>query len=143
MTLIKEMEYKPQPTEPEILARDFYEGYEYVVISRGTFPCAYIVLQEGQPYFDVASYEDVSVKCHGGCTFAEKGHSFDSLKLNDCTVIGWDYRHFSDFSGIYLQEKFPVPWQDMKWWTTEEIIEECKQVIDQLYILERPELYFK
>ena len=142
--MIKEMEYKSQWTKTEVLARDFYKGYEYIVVSYGVHPCAYIALQEGQPYYNVNSYDDVDITCHGGCTFVDKGSNFKPLGFDDSyKVIGWDYGHYNDFSGTYLQDNFPVPWKDMKKWTTKEIIEECKQVIEQLYVLEHHELSYK
>ena len=45
--------------------------------------------------------------------------------------IGWDYAHFGDYidcGDAALNNMFP---NDKKW-TTEEIVEECKNVIDQI-----------
>ena len=142
--MIKEVEYKPTYEKAELLAKDYYKGYVYFVVSYGIHPCGYIALQKGQPYYNAKNYKDVSdLKCHGGCTFVEKGYHQDTINVEDkYTVIGWDYGHYNDFSGIYLQDNFPIPWRDMKIWTTKEIIEECKQVIEQLYVLEHPELSY-
>lgn len=50
--------------------------------------------------------------------------------------IGWDYAHYSDFAGYELE--MPVYMRtNGKRWTTAEIVEECKQVIDQITI-DRP-----
>ena len=141
---IKEMVYKPRFTEPVILARDFYKGYEYIIISLGSHPCAYIALQVGQPYYNATNYDDVDIFCHGGCTFVERGDNFKPVKLSySYNVIGWDYAHYNDFLGSYLGEEGSCPLYFNKRWTTKEIIEECKDVIEQLYILEHPELYYK
>ena len=123
--------------EAVILERDSYKGYEYFVVSYGVHPCAYIVLREGQPFYN-ASYEDVDIYCHGGCTFAERGYG--NLFNETYKVIGWDYGHYDDFSGLY---KNTEGLKDNKKWTTEEMIQECKDVIDQLYFLEHPELIYK
>ena len=145
MILIKEMEYKPQWTKTEILARDFHKGYEYLVVSYGVHPCAYIVLQEGQPYYNAKSYDEVDITCHGGCTFVDKGSNFKPLGFdNSYKVIGWDYGHYNDFSGTYLRDnEARIVFRMTKKWTTKEIIEECKQVIEQLYVLEHSELSYK
>jgi hypothetical protein len=121
-----------------ILAEGSYKGYEYFVVSYGIHPCAYIALREGQPFYKARLCEDVDVNCHGGCTFVEWGYKH--LFNETYKVIGWDYGHCGDFSGIYLKYN---SFRDSKKWTTQEMIEECEHVIDQLYFLEHPELYYK
>ena len=135
---IKEMEYKLQFTKAEVLARDSHKGYEYAIISYGVHPCAYVAISEGQPYFRASSYEDVDLSMHGGCTFVDRG--FDGIFDYDKKVIGWDYAHCGDFSGTYLKCN---SFRDSKKWTTQEIMEECENVIEQLYVIEHPELYYK
>ena len=141
MTSIKEMVYKPNFEPVKVLARDSYKDYEYVVVSYGVHPCAYIAIQEGQPYFDTTDYEDAGIACHGGCTWVEWG--LHEIIDPSYKVIGWDYGHCYDFSGTYLQCGSSTPWKDLKKWTTEEIIAECKEVIEQLYAMEHPELSYK
>lgn len=48
--------------------------------------------------------------------------------------LGWDYGHCNDFSGIYLREIFEadVNLKNLKKWTTAEIFEDVKSVIEQL-----------
>jgi hypothetical protein len=124
--------------EVVILERDSYKGYEYFVVSYGIHPCAYIALKEGQPFYKAESYEDVDVNCHGGCTFAEWGYG--NLFNKTYKIIGWDYGHFNDFSGLYENAECL---KDNKKWTTKEMVEECEHVIDQLYFLEHPELIYR
>ena len=145
MTLaIKEMEYKPRFEAPVLLAKDFYKGYEYFVVSLGSHPCAYVALQEGQPYYNAINYDDVDIYCHGGCTFVEKGYHNNTFGIDKrYTVIGWDYAHYNDFLGSYLDNSYLLSCNEVKKWTTEEMIEECKQVIGQLYVLEHSELFYK
>lgn len=141
--MIKEMEYKPKYTETDILVRDFYKGYEYIVVSYGCHPCAYIALLKEQPYFNAISYEDVDVFCHGGCTYVDKGSKFKPLKYDgNYNIIGWDYAHCNDFLGSYLS-LVPEFRDNSKKWTTREIIKECKEVIERLYFMEHPELNYK
>lgn len=118
-----------------ILAEGYYKGYEYFVVSYGIHPCAYIALREGQPFYKAGLCEDVDVNCHGGCTFVEWGYK--NLFNSNYKVIGWDYGHYNDFSGIDMKGTF------QKKWTTKEIVEECENVINQLYFLEHPELIYK
>ena len=45
--------------------------------------------------------------------------------------IGWDYAHIYDFAGYELEMPIDIRTNGKKW-TTYEIINECKQVIDQI-----------
>lgn len=143
MTLaIKEMVYmneRPR-TGKEILAKDSYKGYEYMVVSYGVHPCAYIALTEDQPYYKADDYEDVDVPCHGGCTFVEWG--YEGVYDKTYKVIGWDYGHYNDFSGLCLNTGHHLSVSEGKKWTTEEMVQECHDVIDKLYVMEHPELYY-
>ena len=138
MTLIKEMEYS-RDWKTEILARGFYKDYEYLCVSYGCHPCAYIAISEGQPYYKAKSYDEVEIDCHGGCTYAEWGYS--GIFNSNYKVIGWDYGHCNDYSGIY--EKDSPLYNQCKKWTTQEMIEECKEVIERLYRLEHFETFYK
>lgn len=64
-------------------------------------------------------------KANGGLTYSD-----DSFLLLDNTwIIEWDYANCNDYSTYADNCSFL---HDLKRWTTEEIIEECKSVIDQL-----------
>ena len=145
MTLIKEMKYKPKFTKADLLAKGAYKDYEYFVVSYGVHPCAYIALREGQPYHNARDYEDVHISCHGGCTFVEKGYNNGDIEIEDkYTVIGWDYGHYDDFSGTYFNDSDSLSvFNETKRWTTKELIKECEYVIEQLYVLEHPELSYR
>ena len=140
---IKEMVYKTEwytLDNAEVLSRDFYKGYDYLVVSYGTHPCAYVALREGQPFYHASLCEDVHVQCHGGCTFAQWGHG--KFFNHTYKVIGWDYGHYDDFSGSSI--KWGTEWNARsKKWTTEEMVQECRDVIERLYVIEHPELYYK
>ena len=135
---MKEMVYSPVREKVKLLIKDFYKGYLFAVLSYGTHPCAYVAISGGQPYYDVEFYENVRLPMHGGCTFAGwgLGKFFDS----SYKVLGWDYGHFGDFVGYYPAESSLFIG---KRWTTKEMVEDCKNVIEQLYILEHPGVLYK
>lgn len=116
---MKEMIYEAYRKEAEILCDKQYRGYRFLVVSYGTNPCGYVELKEGQKYYGCEDYEfDVDV--HGGLTWA------GGLRFTDGWFIGWDYAHYNDFCG-YDDDR-----RGYKRWTTQEIINEAKSVIDQL-----------
>lgn len=124
---IKPMRYEEHRTL-EVLYQDNYEGYNYFVISYGTHPCAYVELPKDHPAYGL-TYSEIEEKyiinVHGGLTY-----SSSSLLLRDNTwIIGWDYAHCDDYS---IFSEYCSFLHDLKKWTTEEIIEECKSVIKQL-----------
>ena len=69
------------------------------------------------------------IDCHGGITFCDFKDFGDGNKY----YIGWDYAHLYDFSGIYLlKELQEFDHSKDKKWTSLELKEECKEVIEQL-----------
>ena len=128
---IKEMIYENNRTL-EVLYKDTYKGYKYFIINYGTHPCAYVELSKDHPLYGIAYYdieEMYNIKVHGGLTY-----STDSFLLLDNTwIIGWDYAHCDDYSTYAEQCSFL---HYLKKWTTEEIIDECKSVIDQLCLID-------
>ena len=122
----KEMVYKSTIQAPELLAAGAYKHYLYAVTSMGSHPCAYVQIPEGHPLYkaELDALEDAIV-CHGGVTYTgDRAEGVRDLPP-DGFWIGWDYAHYGDHLGYYhglggLQ------------WTTEEIVAECKAVIDQL-----------
>lgn len=72
--------------------------------------------------------EDIDISCHGGITWCDNFVKYIDKKG---WFIGWDYAHFGDYidcgdaalNNMFLNDKK---------WTTEEIVEECKNVIDQI-----------
>lgn len=130
-TIIKsEMEYNdadpffmkgvPKPT---LLARGKYKGYPFSVINvHGTHPCAYVYLPKERD-----EYPDV----HGGITYTGRYPERPLLTVNtrhrkDGVWIGWDYAH-SGWDYIPL-----IPRLGGIKWTTEEVVREVKQFIDEL-----------
>lgn len=122
---IKEMVYDYN-VDREVLVDDYYKNYHYVIISLGSYPVAYVEIENIAPNTD---YSDI-IDCHGGITYQEP-----FLKLNNNTQyqghlwIGWDYAHLGDYMAhppVFIEN------DTGKKWTTIEIIEHCQHVINQL-----------
>ena len=126
---IKEMKYQ-KDRKMELLYTDKYKNYKYYILNLGTHPTAYIAIPKGhklygQDYDDIYDICDIDV--HGGLTYSS--HNLLGIDSEDW-FIGWDYAHCYDYSGYYDKNDFLN--ENTKKWTTEEIIEECKSVIDQI-----------
>lgn len=117
-----------------------YRGYTYFVVfqERGGWRCGYVRIPEDHVLCEM-DYDDVNVNCHGGLTFSGK------LKDISGWLIGFDCAHFGDgydFEKLKLYmkpedyaiyEKLNIPlWSGAHIWTTEEVEEECKSMIDQI-----------
>lgn len=118
---MKEMIYGDPRHDAEVLHEDVYKSYKFYIVSYGTHPCCYVELPGGSPYYE-KDYDDIPVSCHGGLTFCGPK---DFANFGWC--IGWDFAHYDDFYGIGGAHGHK--------WTTEELLDECINVIDQLVTL--------
>ena len=138
---MKEMVYTNE-RKIEVLERNFYKGYEYLIVNYGTHPCCYVALESKHPYYGVF-YDNININCHGGLTYSNLGliNSFTRTTYlsDDYWVVGWDYHHVGDFSGFYSDKENIALFLNPKKWTTLELIEECKEFIEQLDFLVHPE----
>lgn len=133
---MKEMNYinAKEPIK-EILLEDDYLGYHFLIVSYGIHPCAYVEIPKdhrwhGKKYDDEELY---NIDCHGGLTYADNlSHVLGTEESNQRWFIGWDYAHAGDFEGYYLDERWGGSFKDDKKWTTEEILNEVKTVIEQI-----------
>ena len=121
---MNEMEYTTT-RQIIILDRDTYKGIEYAIISYGTHPCAYLILDKENKYYGKDYDEINTLQCHGGLTYSENHLLIDNpliTEKDERWVIGWDYAHDGD------------RYRDTpgKSWTTQEIIEETHKVIEQV-----------
>ena len=117
----------------KILDKGSYKGFDYAVVSYGTHPCSYIFIPKNHNYYG-KSYDEIELDCHDGLTFSQEDLIFNPM-VTDNWVIGWDYRHYTDYDGIYEAEfmkEFKKYHKDLKKWTTKELIKEVKKVIEQL-----------
>ena len=126
-----EMVYTSERLEsPMILATDTYKGLTYYVLNLGTHPCAYVdVTGTDLQYKD---YNDIDIECHFGLTYSREYLNGVNRKG---WFIGWDYAHCDDYVG-YKEPFFETMRSKGKRWTTEEIVAECKDVIDQIIEME-------
>jgi len=113
----------------EVLIQDTYRGYEYVIVTYGSHPCAYVEIPKKSKNYE-KEYADIDINVHGGLTFSD----YLTGVRKDLTgwYIGWDYSHFGDFTcyaediGNFGERKY----------TLNEIEIDCKDVINQLIHLE-------
>lgn len=110
----------------KILYQGIYNGYKFKIISLGTHPCAYVMIPKGHLYYG-KQYDDIDLECHYGITFSGK---LKGDKIN--WWIGWDYTHSGDF--YFHKISLVGSGSNDKKWTTEEIFEEVKEVIDNLIL---------
>ena len=121
---MKPMVYK-RVREVELLHMDNYRGFNYLVVSYGTHPCAYVEIPEGHPYYDM-DYDKMPIICHEGLNYYGP---IDHKPLGPAPIkgyyIGWSYDHLYDYMGRYSDT------DDMKY-TTAEVALDCIFVINQL-----------
>ncbi len=114
------MEYSTQRCDKKIiLAHDVYKGYEFYITSLQTHPTAYVLLTKKDKLFFGNEYQCTEhINCHGGLTYSGKY----SKGTEEQWIIGWDYAHLGDRLGVISGKE----------WTTEEIYEDVKNVIEQV-----------
>lgn len=111
------MKYNKEMVEPTLLYKDTYKNYNYYIMNYGTHPCCYIQLDKNDKYYG-KNYEEIDIDCHGGLTYSEE--------VKGEWVIGWDYAHYGDYNGFFNGLV------NGKKYTTDELIRDCKKVIEQL-----------
>lgn len=128
---MKEMIYSAKGLNPpERIAEGEYKGFTYYVLNLGTHPCAYVDVSDTP--LNGKDYNYIDIECHFGLTYASS-RLYTVEKKG--WFIGWDYSHYCDFAGYELD--YPIAFRTQgKMWTTKEIVEECKAVIDQLNNME-------
>lgn len=132
----KEMKYGKERII-ELLCNDKYKTYNYYILNLGTHPTAYVEIPKGHKLFGI-NYMDIedSIDVHGGLTYSD--NELMGIKSENW-FIGWDYAHCGDYCGY--EEDMPESIRTYgKKWTTEEIIEECKNAIDQIIEFENKEI---
>lgn len=111
-----------------ICADQTYKGVRYVIINRGIHPCAYVettkeFLDKHQEEYDLIH----GINVHGGVTFGGKLSITKGCKDIEGIWFGWDYGHCGDWAG-YSDDVYN---DGNHKWTTDEIIAECENAIDQ------------
>lgn len=114
----------------DVLYHGRFDDYEYMVVSFGMYPCAYVMLPNHM--HDNTAFKDTGIDCHGGISFSGVPIPLaDNVDYQDTHWIGWDYAHTGDC--------LAVPENGGKAWTTEEMVRDCLDVIRQLQALEEKE----
>lgn len=122
---MKEMIYK-ETNEIELLYNDIYKEHHFYIISYGTHPCCYVEIPSKSKIFKEDYWDLESIDVHGGLTYSSKDlHIGINTILNNSWFIGWDYAHLDDYIGF-------LDSIGGKKWTTNEMIEECKNIINQI-----------
>ena len=135
----KVMEYGKE-RRTELLCKGKYKNYNYYVLNLGTHPTAYIEIPKENKLYRKSYDEIYKIGCdidvHGGLTYSD--NELMGVKSENW-FIGWDYAHCGDYYGY--EEFMPESIRTYgKKWTTEEIIEECKNAIDQIIDFESKEI---
>lgn len=135
----KVMEYGKE-RRTELLCKGKYKNYNYYVLNLGTHPTAYIEIPKENKLYRKSYDEIYKIGCdidvHGGLTYSN--NELMGVKSENW-FIGWDYAHCGDYCGY--EEFMPESIRTYgKKWTTEEIIEECKNAIDQIIDFESKEI---
>ena len=128
---MREMIYLPIMTPPTLLLGDSYKELDFKIMSLGTHPCAYICIPFGHQIYQV-HYSKLDIPCHGGLTYSK----FDKYRR---WWIGWDYAHCDDYTGH--DEILPLDNFPRKQWTTREIYQEIKDVIDNVLLKKDIRIY--
>ena len=114
----------------EILAEGKYKGYNYYILSLGTHPTAYVEIMDQDDKFYKMHYNDANeeINVHGGLTFSD--HFLKGIVYNTW-ILGWDYAHAGDMFGAPGLTGVAGD----KEWTTQEILTDVKDVIDQIILV--------
>ena len=95
----------------------------------GILPTAYVEIDKNNKLFK-KNYNDIAnIYVHGGLTYSR---SFLQDIKKDTWFIGWDYGHAGDYLGYEIIYPNELRNKEDKKWTTEEIYEDVKNVIDQI-----------
>lgn len=134
---MNQMIYTPNRNDKgEILATGTYKNFKYYVVSYGTHPCAYVDVSNTS--LANKDYHENDIDCHGGLTYGRDYLSaVGTERANGKWYIGWDYDHYGDYTSNPYINMFGIYRECEKRWTTEEIVAECKNVINQIVDKER------
>lgn len=130
---MKEMIYSVNTVSATILLSGMYKGHNFYIVSYGTHPCAYVDVPEDHIWYekDYSGEPGDKIDCHGGLTYSGRlNHFLSKNETEGKWFFGWDYAHAGDYIGYEI--KWGLRNEKDKKWTTEEIFEDIKYVIEQL-----------
>lgn len=123
-TLFEPMVYSATDNSTCVIAEGRYRDLPFIVVnSMHKWLCAYINVAPTK----LNGSTDVDFGCHGGVTYRN-----ESLLRRDEKGwwIGWDYAHWGDYIPSLSKGLFDY---FRRKWTTEEVVEECLNVIDAVW----------
>ena len=113
-----------------IIAKGEIRGFQWVIITLGSHPCAYVAVKPDHPYYgmdyDTMYEKGIYLDCHGGVTYIEHDKNTRSWGTQDLWWIGWDYAHSGDYDATYDQK------YETHKWTLKEIKKDVLNMIAQL-----------
>lgn len=125
--------YKVVYQYSHLLACGEYKGLKYAVVDYATHPCGYVESPAWK--MGIENYDFISA--HGGINYDD---CLDHVKdlpedFKDIKFIGWDYGHLGDYLPYYDDLPDDNIFKNGKKYTTEEIVADCHDVINQIVIL--------
>jgi hypothetical protein len=136
------MEYRPLDGEGKqlpdyYLATGEHLGIKFYVLNlKGIHPCAYLRVPKGKTLHGLG-YDEASEYLpgvHGGLTYAENNLAYVTND-DESWFLGWDYGHCWDYAGYFMRDENSYVESHMKKWTTNEIVNECKDVCESVHNL--------
>lgn len=134
----KEIVYSASSSSVEVVADGKYRGIRYICLNRGIHPCAYVIcdplfLRAHAKKYDTLDCIDV----HGGIDYIGHVYKLKGLKNHNSEDVcfGWSYGHAGDWAGYRSDEENQM--SGMKKWTIRELVEDCKNAIDQYLEVKR------
>lgn len=111
----------------ELIKKEKYKGYEYIIVWFNGHPNAYIKIPENHPFYR-KFYGDIHMDNypHGDFTFSD-ANLHEDFGLDDGWYLGWDYAHGCDFQRFrdgYINEG--------RRYSVDEISDECKRTIEEI-----------
>ncbi|MEE3344287.1 MAG: hypothetical protein VZS44_09375 [Bacilli bacterium] len=134
-TPIREMKYTTKNIR-ELLCNGIYKEYHFYVLNLGNHPTAYVEIPKTSKLFG-KHYDDIDILVHGGLTYSDDElRTSENTKMTNSWFIGWDYAHAGDYCA-YMEDMKEWGLDSInsfgnKKWTSEEIINHCISVIDQI-----------
>jgi hypothetical protein len=109
----------------DLVCKNKYKNIYYYIFDLGSHPTAYIKIGKNNKFYNINYFDyDIDINVHGGITYTNNRLPiWYGKQYKDSWFIGWDYAHAGDYT-LY--------WNKGKKYTLEEIIKDCKKVINQV-----------
>ena len=125
---MKKMVYQ-KDRKTELLYSGTYKGYDFYIMNLGTHPTAYVNVCNNK-LLNGKNWDKLDIDVHGGLTYSADHLYINAIKEVKGWFIGWDYAHYNDYAGYEMDMPENLRSNGKKW-TTEEIYEDVKKVIEQ------------